>query len=67
MTKRERLLLEALREIADPIAAFKRKADAEGSRLSELAYSISRDPDYLQGVARKALRAHGEQAREKKP
>lgn len=55
---REQALLQALRDIADPLAALRRRAEAEGGRLSGMAYSISRDPAHLQGIAIAALRAY---------
>jgi hypothetical protein len=48
-------LRAALDEIVNPLAAMRRRADADGRVLSGMAYSISRDPNHLQDIARKAL------------
>ena len=46
----------ALREIADPIAAMRARAEAEGAALNgEVAYQLSSNADYLKGIARRAL------------
>lgn len=47
---------EALEEVADPIQAMRRRAEAEGSRLSGMAYSISNDIHYVKEIARAALK-----------
>ena len=47
---------EALEEIADPIRAMRRNAEAQGRRLEGgVAYVLSNDPGYLKEIARKAL------------
>lgn len=46
---------EALAEIADPLAAMQKRAEATGGRLSKLAYSIANNPHYLQEIARAYL------------
>lgn len=46
---------EALEEIVNPVAAMQRRAEAEGNRLSGMAYQIANDPAYLQSIARTAL------------
>lgn len=51
--------LEALEEIANPLTAMKRRAEAQGHRLSGMAYSIANSADHLQGIARNAIAAAG--------
>jgi len=58
-------LQAALEDIISPLAAMKRRAALSGHVLSGMAYSISRDPNYLQGIAREAL-AQSASARESK-
>lgn len=49
-------LRAALEEIANPIAAFQRKAKAEGAKVNgSMAVMLSNDPGYLKEIARKAL------------
>ncbi len=45
----------ALQDIINPIAAMQRKAEAEGCRLSGMAYSIANNPNHLQRIAKAAL------------
>jgi len=50
--------LEAvLRDIADPLGALQREAEATGGRLSGTAYGIANDPNQLKLMARRALSA----------
>lgn len=46
---------EALHEIVDPLGALKKRAAADGKKVSGMAYQIVNAPDYLKDVARKAL------------
>ena len=48
---------EALREIDAPIAFMQKRAEAEGNRLSGMAYSIANSPSHLQNIARQTLAA----------
>jgi hypothetical protein len=48
-------LVEALREIADPIPAMQRRAEEEGNQLNGLAITIANDPAHLKRIAREAL------------
>lgn len=48
-------LRAALEEIISPLAAMQKRADAEGSRLSDMAYSIANSVSHLQEIARRAL------------
>ena len=50
-----RKLRTALRDITNPIGKIRRDAAEQGRVLSDLAYGISRDPSYLQGIAKNAL------------
>lgn len=45
----------ALKVIADPLTAMKARAEAEGAKLSGMAYAISQDPEHLKSIARSAL------------
>jgi hypothetical protein len=45
----------ALADIVNPLAAMKRRAEAEGARLSGMAYQIANDPNHLKEIARSAL------------
>lgn len=55
LIRRVRESEEALDKIANPIAAMKREAEAQGARLSGMAYTIANDPRYLQQIAREAI------------
>ena len=49
---------EALEEIVNPIAAMQRKAEAEGAKIDGMmANALSRNPEYLKGIASAALAA----------
>lgn len=48
-------LREALEEIVNPLATMKLRAEAEGKKLSGMAWEIARTPSYLQGIAKEAL------------
>ncbi len=49
-------LVEALREIIDPIDAMQRRAEADGERIDgSMAYQLSRDVSYLKSIAYVAL------------
>jgi hypothetical protein len=48
---------EALEDICNPIGYLQRKADAEGTKLSSMAYSIANSKELLQQIARDALAA----------
>lgn len=48
-------LKSALEEIVNPLAAMQRRAEAEGNKLSGMAWEIARTPSYLQGIAKEAL------------
>lgn len=47
---------QALEDIADPLAALRRDAEAQGRQLSGAAYSIANDPHHLKEIARRALK-----------
>lgn len=50
------MLRDALKEIADPIAAFQRKAKAQNLQANgSMAVKLSNDPGYLKEIARTAL------------
>ena len=50
------MLRAALADIADPIAALRRQAEAEGSQLNGVyAVALAADGHYLSGLARAAL------------
>lgn len=48
-------LRQALQDVADPLGRIKRQADANGDRLSDLAYQIANSVGYIQSIARDAL------------
>lgn len=48
-------LVQALRDVVNPIAQMQRNAEAEGARLSGMAYSIANDVGHVQSIARRAL------------
>lgn len=48
-------LVRALEEIVSPIATLKKRAEADGRVLSEMAHSICNSASYLQDIARAAL------------
>lgn len=48
-------LAEALREIVDPITAMHRNLKDNEQLNGAMAVHLSRDPEYLRGIARKAL------------
>lgn len=60
MTKREKILLQALRDVVNPVAALRRGAEEAGGRLSGYAYALSQDLGFVQSIAREALRAVGD-------
>lgn len=48
---------EALDEIAFPISAMRKRAEAEGSKLDGMmANYLAKDPEYLRGIAVSALK-----------
>jgi anti-sigma factor RsiW len=53
-------LREALDEVARPMFHMRKRAEAEGKRLSDMAYNIAHSLDYVQGIARAALAGSGE-------
>lgn len=54
----EDALREALEEIVAPIAAMQKRAADEDRRIDGMmANALARDPEYLRGIARKALEA----------
>jgi hypothetical protein len=53
-------LVEALRDILNPVGALQREADATGSQLNDRAYSIANSVSFLQDIARAALSRAGE-------
>lgn len=56
MNTRERILTEALEEIANPIAVAQRRAAAEGKRLDGMGcVALAKDPGYLSTLAQDAL------------
>jgi hypothetical protein len=58
---REDIYREALEEIAAPISAMKRRAEAKGEKLDGIvAKALSRDLDYLQSIAMRAFDAADE-------
>lgn len=46
---------EVIREIADPFSAMRRRAEAEGARLSDVAYAIANDANHLKSIAARFL------------
>jgi hypothetical protein len=57
-TQPEAALREALEAIADPLTYLRKQAEAEGNRLSGMAFQIANDPEFLKGIARAALKDH---------
>jgi len=55
MPTRENIYRLALEEIVNPLKFMKERAEANGERLSGLAYQIANDVHYLQGIAKQAL------------
>jgi hypothetical protein len=53
-------LVEALKDILNPVGALQREADAAGSQLNGMAYSIANSVSFLQDIARRALSRAGE-------
>jgi len=53
-------LREALNDIVNPLAMLQRRAEAEGGQLSDAAYSIANDLEFVKGIARAALSQAGE-------
>lgn len=58
-TDRERILIQALRDVISPVAALRRSAEECGERLSGNAYALSQDLGFIQAQASKALRDLG--------
>jgi len=57
---RVRTLEEALAEIAQPIPAMRKRAEADGSKLNgKMADELSNDANFLKSIARAALPAKG--------
>lgn len=50
-------LLEALEEVANPLAAMKRRAEENGQKLSGMAYQIANSVGHLQAIAIDAISA----------
>jgi hypothetical protein len=50
-------LRQALEDICNPLAYLQRMAEADGNRLSGMAYTIANDINTVQGIARAALSA----------
>lgn len=48
-------LRQALEDVANPMSMIQRQAEAEGSQLSGMAYSIANDLGFVQTIARRAL------------
>ena len=48
-------LVDALESIAEPLAALRREAEADGLKLSGMAFQIANDPEHLKGIARDVL------------
>jgi hypothetical protein len=57
LTKRKQLeiAMQALADIVHPLDRLRRNRK-DGQRLNWMAAQLVRDPDYLQGIAREALR-----------
>lgn len=51
------VLRQALEDVCDPLSYLQRKAEAEGSRLNGMAYTIANDIATVQRIARAALAA----------
>lgn len=51
----EAKLRDALEDVVNPLGKIQRDADAQGARLSGMAYQISTDLNFVQGIARSAL------------
>jgi hypothetical protein len=49
-------LRQALQDIVDPLGKLKRDAEAQGAKLSGMAYQIGNSQSYIQGIAKDALR-----------
>jgi hypothetical protein len=49
------VMRQALENIANPLAYLRREAEAKGHRLSEMAYQIANDPEFIKSIARDAL------------
>lgn len=52
-----RRLREALGDVVNPIGKLRRDAEADGSKLSGMAYSVANDIGFIQSIARAALNA----------
>jgi hypothetical protein len=46
---------QALDDVANPMRVLQRQAEAEGARLSGMAYSVANDLGFVQSIARRAL------------
>ena len=56
MATKEETFRQALEAIANPLIHLQRKADESGARLNGMgALALCNDPNYLRGIARKAL------------
>lgn len=53
--EREARLVQALKDVIDPMGYLKHQAEAAGSQLSGMAYSIANDLHFVQSIARQAL------------
>jgi hypothetical protein len=49
-------LCQALQDVVDPFGKLKRDAEAQGAKLSGMAYQIGNSQSYIQGIAKDALR-----------
>lgn len=59
---------EALREIAEPVAFMRKRAESDGHKLNgRMAVSLSDDANFLKSIAREALKEAGELSEKGKP
>ena len=55
MDAENKRLREALDEVARPMFHMRKRAEASGQRLSDMAYNIAHSLDHVQAIARAAL------------
>lgn len=55
MSKKEKIMIEALNKIAFPIKYLQEEAEAHGGRINHIALELSQDHNWLKSIAKEAL------------